>query len=1196
VGVPEPLKIFISSPGDVKDERRRAALVITRLKREFVRFYDISSVLWEYEPMLSSGHFQDIIDPPSDADIVVLILWSRLGTPLPTRTDKREYKGLDDRVPVTGTEWEYEQALAAREQRGGLPDLLVYRSFNKARAEYDRVEELEQMQAQWEALQGFWQRYFQAPDGTFKAAFNRFQDLDQFETQLEQHLRELLRRRLPKLSARKPGDRLDWWSGSPYRGLQAFDIEQAAVFFGRSIAERTVTEALVRRAAGGSAFMLLLGASGSGKSSLVRAGILPDLMAPGVVSGVTVWRHAIIQPPDLAPDPFAGLAAVLYNEKVLPELAGIGYRQEEVEKQLRGGAEQILVPLRLALERAAAADVNATAGGIAQGRLILVLDQLEVLLTSATFTADTRNALDLLFSKLAQSGLVWIIATLRSDFYHRMIELPLLNGLATGLGQYLLAPPSPAEIEQIIRRPAEQAGLEFEVEEKSGISLDAVIRDSAARDPASLPLLSFLLDELYRRDVETNQRNILTFKSYAQLGALEGAIARHAQAMVDSLPPDQAAALPALLLAMVEIDEIKDTVTARTVRQANLADVRQGELANRLVAERLAVADDKGTGKTLRLAHEALLTNWPLLAKLIEEHRDFLIMRRRLQADAAVWEANTRHGDFLLPAGRRIAEAEELLSRRRAELDPEIVAFAESSIAAERTRVAAAQQAKEEALQRDLKRARRSIAVVSILLVLAVAGGAVALWQRSAARAARATAEKNYHLALDQATGNMQYLANEYDQGNIPTAILKEEGRLAQTVLSELSAAGDTDDITVARVRLLDVVNLMEVTQGDTQAMQTAQEENALADRLKAKDPANLEWARLWSIARGRWSDILYWQCDCVSAAQRASEGVQGALAVLAASPNDWFMIRRLLTDYETIGDSARFMGDLDGADQAYAAMLKGTNDQLATDPKNPIWLIFLAFTEERIGEQLAQRAHPAEAVRQFQNDLDVATQLYANNPRSANYLSAIVQAHQRLGDAWIAQNDSKKAIDEYNQSLQLGDTLTNDDPKNFRFGEISAAGHQKLGDAYLMQSNYDGALQEFTIYLTMTQQLLRNDSANNRALYDVSNAYQKIGDVQLARGNLPSALDAYRQSQALAIRLSDRNCQNGAWQKGLAMTYQRMGTVLKKQGNARGALEQFKSCAAITVNPAVWSPAGLSPQDVGQDCAREIAQLGAAR
>ena len=140
----QPLKIFISSPGDVNEERRRAALVISRLRREFARFFDLTAVLWEYEPMLSSGHFQDIIDQPSNADIVVLILWSRLGTPLPERTATREYAGRDGRVPVTGTEWEFEQALEAREKRGGVPDLLVYRKFAAGEARFSHAEQLDQ--------------------------------------------------------------------------------------------------------------------------------------------------------------------------------------------------------------------------------------------------------------------------------------------------------------------------------------------------------------------------------------------------------------------------------------------------------------------------------------------------------------------------------------------------------------------------------------------------------------------------------------------------------------------------------------------------------------------------------------------------------------------------------------------------------------------------------------------------------------------------------------------------------------------------------------------------------------------------------------------------------------------------------------------------------------------------------------------
>ena len=109
---------------------------------------------------------------------------------------KREYRGIDGRAPVTGTEWEFEQALEAQRQRDGVPALLVYRKFTDGFARFSRADQLDQIKLQWESLQSFWERHFEGPDG-FKAAFNRFTDLDEFETQLEAHLRELLKRRLP---------------------------------------------------------------------------------------------------------------------------------------------------------------------------------------------------------------------------------------------------------------------------------------------------------------------------------------------------------------------------------------------------------------------------------------------------------------------------------------------------------------------------------------------------------------------------------------------------------------------------------------------------------------------------------------------------------------------------------------------------------------------------------------------------------------------------------------------------------------------------------------------------------------------------------------------------------------------------------------------------------------------------------------
>src|ERR1700722_14994348 len=125
------LRIFVSSPGDVKAAREIAALTIERLAQDYARFFTIEPYLWEFEAMIASGHFQDSIESPGAFDVVILILWSRLGTMLPERTAIREYKGSDGRSPVTGTEWEFEEAFAAA-KKTGAPDLLVYRSRKPA--------------------------------------------------------------------------------------------------------------------------------------------------------------------------------------------------------------------------------------------------------------------------------------------------------------------------------------------------------------------------------------------------------------------------------------------------------------------------------------------------------------------------------------------------------------------------------------------------------------------------------------------------------------------------------------------------------------------------------------------------------------------------------------------------------------------------------------------------------------------------------------------------------------------------------------------------------------------------------------------------------------------------------------------------------------------------------------------------------
>jgi hypothetical protein len=161
--------------------------------------------------------------------------------------------------------------------------------------------------------------------------------------------------------------------------------------------------------------------------------------------------------------------------------------------------------------------------------LIVVVDQFEEVFCGDAITDADRQTFFLALSALAQSGVALVLATLRNDFYDRFCAVPELVSLKEGDGIYDLQPPTKAEIGQLIRRPAYAAGLRFEEVRNTGESLDDVLRDEAAKNPESLPLLEFCLEQLYER-AQLAKSDLLTFDAYEKIGRIEGSIRSRAQA------------------------------------------------------------------------------------------------------------------------------------------------------------------------------------------------------------------------------------------------------------------------------------------------------------------------------------------------------------------------------------------------------------------------------------------------------------------------------------------------------------------------------------------------------------------------------------------------------------------------------------------------------------------------------------------
>jgi DNA-binding SARP family transcriptional activator/ABC-type glycerol-3-phosphate transport system substrate-binding protein len=406
---------------------------------------------------------------------------------------------------------------------------------------------------------------------------------------------------------------------NPYKGLRPFGEADAGDFFGR---ESLTTELVARLA--DERFLAVLGPSGSGKSSVVRAGLIPALRSG--TSGSGGWLIATMQP---GSHPFEELEAALV--RAAPE-APVSLIEE-----MRGDDLDLLrAVLRIRPDE--------------DHRVLLVIDQFEELfLLVAGEDRRSRFIRNLMEAvEDPHSGLA-VVLTMRADFFDRPLQYPAL-GARLVQGQVAVLPITASELGEAAVQPAARVGVQIEPD------LTAELVSDVAREPGALPLFQFVLTELF----EHRAYDILSLAEYRELGGLRGALSRRSEQLFEGLEAEQREVARHVLLRLVSTGGGRGD-TRRRIRRVELDGLdldrtALDEVLRRFGLARLLTFDrDAVTGEpTVEFAHEALLQEWPRLRGWIDEVRRDLDLHRSLTSAAAEWIAAARHPDYLL-AGRRLA-------------------------------------------------------------------------------------------------------------------------------------------------------------------------------------------------------------------------------------------------------------------------------------------------------------------------------------------------------------------------------------------------------------------------------------------------------------------------------------------------------------------------------------------------------------
>lgn len=623
------IRLFISSPGDVQQERLIAKKVIANLNRIYSQYVELETVMWEDLPLEATASFQDGINyflEKAPIDIAVFILWSRLGSRL-----GQSYKKPDGTEYQSGTEYEFDMMHALWEQTK-RPKIMVY--VKDAEPQYTNLSlgDIQEALEQKNLLQNFIEKNFRDRETGTNYAYWQFDKQQTFEKRLRTHLARLIHEQIGE------NVQIKEWEGNPYVGLRSYEEAEANIFCGRQfliydIAERWIqkTDTFIQKP------LLILGESGSGKSSLVKAGLIPYLH--NMSTDKQTYRVKTMIPSEFRGNVYQGIVKNLLE--AFPQLGN-----NPVTADLTNGipAGYDFKYLRFALANTPNDDIT-----------VFFFDQFEELFNDSLITEDDKRKTLQLLHGLCSMPHLWPIISMRNDFYSKFTAYPEFGALKNEAYVVDIPNVSATDIAEIVEMPAKKANLIWEVNDH-GISLSKRIVQEA-NELKDLPLIEFGLSELYNS--KTGDK--LTFAAYEEMGRLKGAVAKYADKCYENLTDKEKAGFEQLLGAVITVSsQDENKYVRKTSLVKDIAKTEQQKaLIKKLTDAHLFVTGKDANGEsTITIVHEMLFSSWDIVKNWIEKQKDFIKKNNYYENLARVWFENGKKDRDLVQEQSQLLEAE----------------------------------------------------------------------------------------------------------------------------------------------------------------------------------------------------------------------------------------------------------------------------------------------------------------------------------------------------------------------------------------------------------------------------------------------------------------------------------------------------------------------------------------------------------